>query len=297
MTTDMYVTDDAEGENWALRLGDSCERLGEIAGESADLSVHSPPFDSLYTYSPSPRDLGNSATRQEFLDHYGFVIRHLYRVTKPGRVACVHVMDVSTTKATHGVIGISDFSGDIARAYQAEGWTYVARITVRKSPQAAAVRTKAHGLMFVTLRRDSAMTRPVHPDYVLIFRKPGENAVPILPDIDNDTWIRWAEAIWDDIRETDTLNVRAAREEPDERHICPLALPLIERCVRLWSNPGELVLSPFAGIGSEVYQAVKSGRRGLGIELKKSYWDSAVKTLRELEAEMKMPSLFDAEVP
>jgi DNA modification methylase len=297
MTTDMYVTDDAEGENWALRLGDSCERLGEIAGESADLSVHSPPFDSLYTYSPSPRDLGNSATRQEFLEHYGFVIRHLYRVTKPGRVACVHEMDVSTTKATHGVIGISDFSGDIARAYQAGGWTYVARITVRKSPQAAAVRTKAHGLMFVTLRRDSAMTRPVHPDYVLIFRKPGENAVPILPDIDNDTWIRWAEAIWDDIRETDTLNVRAAREEPDERHICPLALPLIERCVRLWSNPGELVLSPFAGIGSEVYQAVKSGRRGLGIELKKSYWDSAVKTLRELEAEMKMPSLFDAEVP
>jgi DNA modification methylase len=295
MTTpaDMYVTDDASGSGWRLMMGDSCERLGEIADESIDLSVHSPPFDSLYTYSPSVRDLGNSATREEFIEHYGFVIRHLYRVTKPGRLACVHVMDVSTTKATHGVIGISDFSGEVVRAYQAEGWTYVARVTVRKSPQAAAVRTKAHGLMFVTLHRDSAMTRPVHPDYVLIFRKPGENAVPILPDIDNDTWIKWAEAIWDDIRETDTLNVRAAREEPDERHICPLALPLIERCVRLWSNPGEMVLSPFAGIGSEGYEAIRHGRRFTGIELKSSYWKSAVDNLREAERLASLPSLFD----
>ncbi len=294
MTADMYVTDDATGERWELRLGDSCERMAEIADETVDLSVHSPPFDSLYTYSPSPRDLGNSATRGEFLEHYGYVIRELYRVTKAGRMAAVHVMDVSTTKATHGVIGISDFSGDVARAYQAAGWTYVARVTIRKSPQAAATRTKAHGLMFVTLHRDSAMTRPVHPDYLLLFRKPGDNAVPVRSDVDNDTWIRWAEAIWDDIRETDTLNVRAAREEPDERHICPLALPLIGRCVRLWSNPGELVFTPFAGIGSEVYQAVKLGRRGLGIELKPSYWRSAVVNLRGLDAEMAQGTLLDA---
>jgi DNA modification methylase len=290
---DMYVTDDASGEGWTLRLGDSCERMAEIPDESVDLSVHSPPFDSLYTYSPSPRDLGNSATREEFLEHYGFVIRELYRVTRPGRMACVHVMDLSTTKATHGVIGLTDFSGQVAAAYQEAGWTFVARITIRKSPQAAATRTKAQGLMFVTLKRDRSMTRPVHPDYVLIFRKPGENAVPIDQDpVDNETWIKWAEAIWDDIRETDTLNVRAAREEPDERHICPLALPLIERCVRLWSNPGETVCSPFAGIGSEGFVSVKLGRRFTGCELKGSYWRTAVDNLRNAEREHSAPALF-----
>jgi DNA modification methylase len=293
---DMYVTDEASGENWTLMLGDSCERMAEIDSESVDLSVHSPPFDSLFTYSPSPRDLGNSSSREQFLEHYGFVIRELSRVTKPGRMACVHVMDLSTTKATHGVIGLSDFSGQVAEAYQQAGWTYVARITVRKSPQAAATRTKAQGLMFVTLKRDRAMTRPVHPDYVLVFRKPGENAVPIDQEpIDNETWIKWAEAIWDDIRETDTLNVRAAREEPDERHICPLALPLIERCVRLWSNPGETVASPFAGIGSEGYVSVKLGRNFIGCELKESYWRTAVTNLRHAESEFAAPALFATE--
>lgn len=291
--SDTYVTDDAYGERWRLALGDSCERLAEIGDDSADLSVHSPPFDSLFTYSDSDRDLGNCASREEFLDHYSFIIRELYRVTKPGRMACVHVMDLSTTKATHGVIGLTDFSGDVVRAYQAAGWTYVARITVRKAPQAAAVRTKAQGLMFVTLRRDSSMTRPVHPDYVLVFRKPGTNAVPIKADVDNDTWINWAEAIWDDIRETNTLNVRVAREDADERHLCPLALDLIERCVLLWSNPGETVLTPCAGVGSEVYTAVKLGRRGIGIELKRSYWATAVDNLRRLDKEMAVPSLFD----
>jgi len=292
---DMYVTDDASGDGWRLMLGESCERMAEIADASVDLSVHSPPFDSLFVYSPSLRDLGNSASREEFLEHYGYVIRDLYRVTKPGRMACVHVMDVGTTKATHGVIGITDFSGQVAAAYQQAGWTYVARITVRKSPQAAATRTKAHGLKFATLKRDRSMTRPVHPDYVLLFRKPGENAVPINQDpIDNETWIRWAEAIWDDIRETDTLNVRAAREEPDERHICPLALPLIERCVRLWSNPGELVLSPFAGIGSEGFMSLKLGRRFAGCELKASYWRTAVENLRRAEREHGTPVLFTA---
>lgn len=288
-----YVTDEAHGRHWDLYLGDSCERLGELAGGSVDLSVHSPPFDHLYTYSPSLRDLGNSATREEFLTHYGFVIRELYRLTKPGRLACAHVMDIPTTKAVDGVIGLSDFSGQIVKAYRQEGWTYVARVTIRKSPQYAAQRTKAHGLMFVTLKRDSSMTRPVHPDYLLIFRKPGKNAVPIRPDIDNETWIKWAEAIWDDIRETHTLNTRVAKDDADEKHICPLALDLIERCVRLWSNPGETVLSPFAGIGSEVYQAVKFGRRGLGVELKPSYWKTAVDNLRDLESELSVPTLFN----
>lgn len=295
--TDQYMTDQATGDGWTLLLGDACERLSEFDDETVDLSVHSPPFDSLYTYSPTPRDLGNSSSRQEFLEHYGFVIRELLRLTRPGRLACVHVADVATTKATHGVIGISDFSGQIVGAYQQAGWTYVARVTIRKNPQAAAQRTKAQGLMFVQLHRDSAMTRPVHPDYLLVFRKPGDNQTPIRPDVDNDTWIKWAEAIWDDIRETDTLNVHVARENTDERHICPLALPLIERCIRLWSNPGELVLSPFAGIGSELYMAIKLGRRAVGVELKPSYWRVAIDNLRRAETHAAQPTLTARSAP
>ena len=290
---DDYTEDLATGEGWRLHLGDSCEILPKLPDESVDLSVHSPPFDSLYTYSNSLRDLGNSATREEFFEHYAFIIAELFRLTRPGRIAAVHVMDLSTTKAVHGVIGLSDFSGQVVRAYQDAGWTYVARITVRKAPQAAAVRTKAQGLMFTTLERDSSKTRPVHPDYVLVFRKPGENAVPIRPDVDRDTWIQWAEAIWTGIKETDTLNARVAREDKDERHIAPLQLPLIERCVRLWSNKGEHVLSPFAGIGSEGYVSVLQGRRFTGVELKRSYWETAVTNLRDAEAKVEAPPLID----
>lgn len=290
---DDYTEDLATGEGWRLHLGDSCEILPKLPDESVDLSVHSPPFDSLYTYSNSLRDLGNSATREEFFEHYAFIIAELFRLTRPGRIAAVHVMDLSTTKAVHGVIGLSDFSGQVVRAYQDAGWTYVARITVRKAPQAAAVRTKAQGLMFTTLERDSSKTRPVHPDYVLLFRKPGENAVPIRPDVDRDTWIQWAEAIWTGIKETDTLNARVAREDKDERHIAPLQLPLIERCVRLWSNPGEHVISPFAGIGSEGYVSILQGRRFTGVELKRSYWETAVTNLRDAEAKVEAPPLID----
>lgn len=290
---DDYTEDLATGNGWSLHLGDSCEVLPRLPEESVDLSVHSPPFDSLYTYSNSLRDLGNSATREEFFEHYAFIIGELYRLTRPGRIAAVHVMDIATTKATHGVIGLSDFSGQVVRAYQDAGWTYVARITVRKAPQAAAVRTKSQGLMFTTLHRDSSKTRPVHPDYVLVFRKPGENAVPIQSDVDNETWIQWAEAIWTGIKETDTLNARVAREDKDERHIAPLQLPLIERCVRLWSNRGEHVLSPFAGIGSEGYVSVLQGRRFTGCELKASYWRTAVANLQRAEAEVEAPPLIN----
>lgn len=294
MTEDPYITDDWRGESAHLMLGDSCERLSELPDEVADLSVHSPPFDSLYTYSNSLRDMGNSGSRDEFLDHYRFVVCELMRLTKPGRIAAVHVMDLSTTKSTHGVIGLTDFSGDVVRLYQDAGWTYVARITVRKNPQSAAQRTKAHGLMFTQLHRDSSQTRPVHPDYLLVFRKPGENAVPIQSDVDNETWIKWAEAIWEGIRETHTLNFRPGREDNDEKHIAPLQLDLIERCVRLWSNPGETVLSPFGGVGSEPYVAVQHGRRAISCELKPSYWRTAVDNLRELEAKMSAPSIFDS---
>lgn len=290
--TDQYVTDEAHGERWTLLLGDSCERLAEIDSESVGLSVYSPPFASLFTYSPSPRDLGNSASRGEFFEHYSYVIRENLRVTMPGRVCCVHVQQLTTTKASNGVIGLTDFRGDVIRAYLDAGWIFHGEVTVDKDPQAQAIRTKAQALMFVTKNRDSSMTRPALADYLLLFRKPGENAVPIKNDVTNEEWIDWARPVWLDIKETNTLNARVAREDADERHICPLQLDFIERCVRLWSNRGETVLSPFAGIGSEIYVAAKLGRQGIGIELKPSYWRTAVNNLRALDGEMSVPDLF-----
>lgn len=288
-----YVTDDADGADWRLMLGDSCERLGELPDESIDLSIYSPPFASLFTYSPSERDLGNSASRGEFLEHYGFIIRENLRLTKPGRIACIHVQQLTTTKATHGYSGLTDFRGDVIRAYVDNGWWFHGEVTVNKDPQAQAIRTKAHALTFATKNRDSAGTRPALADYLLLFRKPGDNAVPIKNDVTNDEWIEWAQPVWWDIKETNTLNVRVARDEADERHICPLQLDFIERCVRLWSNPGETVLSPFAGIGSEIYMARKLGRKGIGCELKPSYWRTAVDNLTALDETLAMATLFD----
>jgi DNA modification methylase len=288
-----YTTAEESGTNWTLKLGDSCERLAEIDESSVDLSVYSPPFASLFTYSPSLRDLGNASTRDEFIEHYGFIIREVLRVTKPGRISCVHVQQLTSTKTTHGVIGLTDFRGQVIQAHVDNGWIFHGEVTVNKDPQAQAIRTKAQALMFVTKNRDSSMTRPALADYLLMFRKPGDNAVQIKNDVSNEEWIDWAQPVWLDIRETKTLNERVAREEADERHICPLQLDFIERCVRLWSNPGETVLSPFAGIGSEIYQAVKFGRYGLGIELKESYWRTAVNNLQTLENEMGAATLFD----
>lgn len=294
MNTADYITDDAVGTNWRMMLGDSCERLAEIADDSVGLSVYSPPFASLFTYSPSLRDLGNSGSRAEFLEHYGFIIRDLLRVTMPGRVTCVHVQQLTETKAMTGRhAGLTDFRGDVIRAYLGNGWIFHGEVTIDKDPQAQAIRTKAQALMFVTKNRDSAATRPALADYLLIFRKPGDNAVPIKNDVSNEEWIEWARLVWLDIRETNTLNARVARDDADERHICPLQLDFIERCVRLWSNPGETVVSPFAGIGSEVYTAVKLGRKGVGCELKPSYWQTACNNLRDLEDEMAVPQLFE----
>jgi len=289
---DQYVTDEESGTMWKILLGDSCERLAEIPDESVDLSVYSPPFASLFTYSPSPRDLGNSSSRAEFFEHYGYIIRENLRVTKPGRICAVHCQQLTTTMATNGVIGITDFRGEIIRAYMEAGWIMHGEVTIDKDPQAQAIRTKAQALMFVTKNRDSSMTRPALADYLLLFRKPGQNQVQIKNDVSNEEWIEWARPVWLNIRETNTLNARVARDSADERHICPLQLDFIERVVRLWSNVGETVLSPFAGIGSEIHTAVRLGRRGLGIELKPSYWRTAINNLRDLDAEMDTPSLF-----
>jgi DNA modification methylase len=295
MSEQEYVTDEAAGENWRLLLGDSCERLAEFPDESVHLTVHSPPFASLFTYSPTERDLGNSSSRAEFLDHYRFIIDDLLRLTLPGRIACVHVQQLTTTKATHGVVGLTDFRGDVIKAYVAAGWLFHGEVTVDKDPQAQAIRTKAQALMFVTKNRDSSATRPALADYLLLFRKPGDNPIPIKTDVTNDEWIEWARPVWLGIRETNTLNVCVARDDADERHIAPLQLDFIERCVRLWSNTGETVLTPFAGIGSEVYMAVKLRRYGIGVELKPSYWRTAVDNLRQLDEERSAPVLFDHE--
>lgn len=312
-----YVTADEGGDDWELLLGDSCERLAEIGTNSVDHAIYSPPFASLYTYSPSIRDLGNSAGREEFLQHFAWIIREMLRVTKPGRTNAVHVQQLTTTKTSHGVVGMTDFRGEVIRAYQAEGWIYSGEVCIDKDPQAQAIRTKAQALMFVQKNKDSSKSRPALADYLLLFRKPGDNAVQVKTDVTNEEWIEYARPIWrgtDDegiltgyeedgltvpnacwygIRESNTLNVAAGRESNDERHICPLQLDLIARCIRLWSNPGETVLTPFAGIGSEVVTAVRLGRRGVGIELKPSYWRTAVDNVRRVERELGQLGLFD----
>lgn len=278
-------------------LGDSCERLAELPDDSVDLSIFSPPFASLYTYSPSERDLGNSSDQAEFLEHYRFIVDELLRVLKPGRTCAVHVQQTAILKSREGYVGLSDFRGDVIREHVDAGWIYYGEVTVDKNPQLQAVRTKAQGLMFVQLRRDSSMSRPALADYVLIFHKPGVNEVPIRPDIDNETWIKWASPVWYDIAEMSTLNPGSGSDDADERHICPLQLPLIERAVRLWSNPGETVLSPFAGIGSEGYVSLLHHRRFIGCELKPSYWQTATENLRKAELEASQPTLLDAIEP
>ncbi len=293
MSTDPYITDEARGEAWEFWLGDSGERIAEIAEESVHLSVYSPPFQSLYTYSPSPRDMGNALDRADFFEQYGYMIRENLRITVPGGIACVHVQQTPRLKGRDGIAGLVDFRGDVIRAYEAEGWTYFGEVTVDKDPQAQAIRTKSHALMFVTKNKDSSNSRPALADYLLIFKKPGERAEPIKTDVTNEEWIEWARPIWYGIQESNTLNARIARESDDERHLTPLQLDFIERCVRLYSNPGELVFTMFGGVGSELHVAVEHGRRALGIELKASYWRTGCEYLRQLEQKLAAPTILD----
>jgi hypothetical protein len=293
---DQYITDDVAWYN-----GDSAEVLMALPDNSIHLSVYSPPFSSLYVYSPSERDLGNSGER-EFFDHYRYIIDQVLRVTMPGRVTAVHVADTPAMLARDGYIGLKDFSGDVIRSYIAAGWVFDARIPIDKNQQAQSIRTHSKALTMSQLERDRTWNRPALPDYILKFRKPGENAVPVVGgDVSRDLWIEYANPTWpgDDgdraadagafatwygIRETETLNVVEARSEEDERHICPLQLGTIERCVKLWSNKGETVLTPFGGIASECYQAMRLGRKAIGIELKPSYWQVGVRNLKRAES-------------
>lgn len=279
----------SSGDKARLLLGDSCERIKEIPDGSVHLSIFSPPFASLYTYSASERDLGNCKDYGQFFEHFGFMIPELLRVTMPGRRCAVHCQQVSTTLSTHGVIGWRDFRGDLIRLFQGHGWVYDGEITVDKDPQAQAIRTHSKALLFVQKGRDSTWLRPAMADYIILFRHPGENTVPVISDATNDEWIEWARPVWYGIRESNTLQASPARDEKDERHIAPLQLDTIHRAVRLWTNPGELVFSPFAGIGSEGYEAIRLGRRFLGIELKESYWNTAKANLTRL---LEQPKLF-----
>ncbi|HHY08529.1 MAG TPA: site-specific DNA-methyltransferase [Corynebacteriales bacterium] len=288
-----YTEGAVKGDRYTLMLGDSAERLREIEDGSIGLSVFSPPFISLYTYSPTERDIGNSRTEDEFFQHFGFIIDELLRVTMPGRNCCVHVAQVPAMLVKDGYIGLKDFRGQTIQAFEERGWIYHGEVCIDKDPQAQAIRTHSKGLLFVQLRKDSSWLRPALADYILVFRKPGENPTPIQPDITNDQWIEWARPIWYGIRETDTLNAAEATEADDERHICPLQLGTIERCIKLWSNPEEVVLSPFAGIGSEGYVAIKTNRRFVGIELKPSYWRTAHKNLEQALSEGRQATLFD----
>jgi len=284
------------GKDFTAMLGDSCERLKEIDHNSVDLSVYSPPFADLYTYTSTQRDLGNSRDWGEFFDHYKFIIRELLRVTKKGRNTCAHTSDIPAMSMKDGYMGIRDFPGAVIEAYEKEGWIFYGRAIVTKNPQAQAIRTKSKALLFTQLRKDSTDSRPALLDHILIFKKPGKPDVPVVPvkngEIDNETWIDWAGGIWTGIQESDTLRYARARDDDDEKHICPLQLGTIERCIKLYSNPGETVLTPFGGIGSEAYQAIKFGRKAILIELKRSYFDIAVENLTKIEQEHGM-LLFD----
>lgn len=283
------------GTKYSAYHGDCVDIIGQLPDESVDFSVYSPPFGSLFVYSESAADMGNS-TDDEFAKHYAFLVEQKFRVTKPGRLTAVHCSDLPMTKWRDGAIGIKDFSGDIIRIHQDAGWIMHSRRTIWKCPVTEMTRTKHVGLLYKQLVKDSAKSRGGMPDYLLTFVKPGENAEPITHTPENfplDQWQEWASPVWMTIQQSNVLNVRQAREGNDERHLCPLQLDVIERALVMWSNEGDVVLSPFMGIGSEGVMSLKHGRKFIGTELKESYFKQAT---RYLDAEDRQDCLFDREV-
>ena len=269
-----------KGDDWEMRLGDCVQLIQSVPDESVGFSVFSPPFASLYTYSDQLEDMGNSRDYEEFTFAFSFLVKELFRVIKSGRNVAVHCMDLPIQKGKEGFIGLRDFSGMILKAFDDAGFIYHSRVTIWKNPVTEMQRTKALGLLHKQVKKDSTMSRVGIPDYVLVFRKDGDREDPVHCEISVDTWQKYASPVWMDIDYGDTLNERQGREDADERHICPLQLPTIERLVILYSNPGDTVLSPFAGIGSEIVKSIELGRKGLGFELKKSYFDEAVKNCK-----------------
>jgi len=280
------------GENWTLYHGDCVRVVSALEDDSIGLSVFSPPFSNLYIYSDYLEDMGNCATHKEFFAHFSFLIQQLFRVTKLGRLCAVHCNDQTRQKGIEGVCGLYDFPGEIIRQFEAKGWTFHSRVTIWKDPVIEMQRTKNIGLLHKQIKKDSCASRMGRPDYILAFRKNSLNEAnypdPVThtaEDFPVEKWQQWASPVWMNIRQTHVLQYRDAKDDEDERHICPLQLDVIERCIALWSNPGDVVLSPFAGIGSEGHMALKMNRKFLGAELKDSYYDIAKRNMETAIAE------------
>jgi len=283
------------GDKYALYNGDSAEVLRMLPDDSIHYIIYSPPFQSLYVYSNSDRDLGNCRTPSEFYEQFWFIGQELFRVLKPGRIMSFHCMNLPTSKERDGYIGIRDFRGELIRFFQELGFIYHSEVCIWKDPVTAMQRTKALGLLHKQLKKDSCMSRQGIPDYLVTMRKPGDNPERVTHTNESfpvSVWQKYASPVWMDINPNDTLQYKSAREEQDERHICPLQLPVIQRGIELWSNPGDTVLTPFMGIGSEAYMAVKMGRRAVGVELKDSYYRQAVRNVKNALENMQT-DLFD----
>lgn len=304
------------GENWQLYHGDAIEVARGLPDDSIHYNIHSPPFSSLYTFSDDPRDVSNNSDASIFWEHYNFLIKEYVRACMPGRLISIHCMNLPTSKTNDGFIGIRDFRGEIIRAHQEAGLLFHSEVVIWKNPVTAMQRTKALGLLHKQIVKDSAMSRMGIPDYVITMRKPGDNPEPVagpfkayygdadIPEEDPEThkghvassysvkvWQNYASPVWMDINPSDVLSRELARAEEDERHISPLQLTVIRRCIDLWTNPGDVVFSPFAGIGSELYVALQMGRKALGVELKHSYYAQALTNVRRALNESK--GLFD----
>ena len=287
-TTKQYKSDVCD-----IRLGDCVQLIQDIPDNSVGLSIFSPPFAELYTYSDKLEDMGNSKDYNEFFKAFKFLVKELYRVMWDGRNVVVHCMDLPIQKGKEGYIGLRDFSGMILQAFEEVGFVYHSRVTIWKNPVTEMQRTKALGLLHKQVKKDAAMSRVGIPDYLMVFRKGGEHQHPVHCDISVDTWQKWASPVWMDIDYGNTLNAQSGCDSNDEKHICPLQLDTIERAICLWSNEGDTVLTPFLGIGSEVYESIKLKRFGIGFELKDSYFAEAVKNCKVMESEIKQKSLFD----
>jgi len=284
-----------DGINFKSIRGDCVDVVAQMPDNSIGFSIYSPPFGSLFVYSESAADMGNS-TDAEFAEHYGFLVREKFRVTKPGRLTAVHCSDLPMTKWKDGAVGIKDFSGQIIRAHEDAGWIYHGRRTIWKCPVVEMTRTKHVGLLYKQLQKDSTKSRGGMPDYLLTFIKPGDNAELIAhtpKDFPLEQWQEWASPVWMTVQQSNVLNVRMAKDSKDERHLCPLQLDVIERGLVMWSNAGDVVLSPFMGIGSEGVVSLKLKRRFVGVELKESYWKQAC---RYLEAQDAQDDLFAREL-
>lgn len=292
----MNILNQCVNDRFALYHGDSCEVTRGIPDGSVHYTLFSPPFSSLYTYSNSDRDMGNCRGDQEFAAHFEFLIKELYRITMPGRLLSFHCMNLPMMKERDGVIGLKDFRGDLIRMFQKAGFIYHSEVTIWKNPVSEMQRTKALGLLHKQIKKDSTMSRQGIPDYIVTMRKPGENPERVTHTNESfpvSVWQRYASPVWMDIRQSDTLQRTSARTEKDEKHIAPLQLEVIKRCIELWTNPGDIVLDPFAGIGSTNFVALRMNRRAVGVELKESYYNQAVANCQQALQMEPLKDLFD----